>query len=80
MAAHLQIYVSAHCPNCQKARNIFEALRVEFPEVICTLVEDQAAGEWPSAIIATPAYVLDGKLISLGNPDADDLRALLAER
>lgn len=75
----LRIYVSEHCWGCQEARKIAGEIRVEFPDVRVVLVERESAERWPDEIIATPAYVLDGKLVSWGNPARERLRSLLAK-
>lgn len=75
----LRIYVSEHCWGCEEARKIAGEIRVEFPDVQVVLVERESAECWPDEIIATPAFVLDGKLVSWGNPSRERLRGLLAE-
>jgi predicted thioredoxin/glutaredoxin len=74
----LRIYVSKHCWGCQEARKIAGEIRVEFPDVQVALVERESAERWPDEIIATPAFMLDGKLVSWGNPTRERLRSLLA--
>ena len=75
----LQIYVSEHCWGCEEARKIAGEIRVEFPDVHVNLIERESAERWPDEIIATPAFVLDGKLVSWGNPTREQIRGLLAE-
>ena len=75
----LQIYVSGKCWGCQEARKIAEEMRIRFPGVRVDLVERESAEDWPEKVVATPAYVLNGKLISLGNPTRKRLYSLLAE-
>ena len=40
--------------------------------------EGASEGSLPEAVVALPAYLLDGRLISLGNPDPATLREQLA--
>jgi hypothetical protein len=54
-------------------------MRVEFPEVHVEVVEREATADWPDEVFATPAYLLDGKLRSLGNPTREHLRDILAQ-
>ena len=75
----LDIYVSSSCLTCRRAREIASSLQSTYPGVCVELVEVEAlpAGSLPESVIALPAYVLDGTLISLGNPDPATLREQL---
>lgn len=79
MTIALDVYVSADCPTCREARKIAGALRVEYPTVQVTVVEHQDNHDWPEEVIGTPTYLLNGRLVALGNPTRERLRALLDE-
>ncbi len=49
-----------------------------FPQVAIELI-DIAAGPGPETIFAVPTYVLNGRVVSLGNPYRHDLQRLLQE-
>jgi predicted carbohydrate-binding protein with CBM5 and CBM33 domain len=73
----LDIYLADHCDNCQEAQRL-AALAAAVPGVQVNVVNlDAAAVETPFAIVAVPTYVLDGRIISLGNPYASQLLDLL---
>lgn len=63
------IYVAPHCANCQYAYVIADQIRTEFPQVELRIV-DLSAGEEeiPESVFATPTYLLNGRVWSLGNP------------
>ncbi|MDV6013592.1 thioredoxin family protein [Haloechinothrix sp. LS1_15] len=76
--AHLQVYIAPGCAGCDTAsllahrvRRLRPAHRVEIVDVS----DPQATV--PDAVIGTPAYVLEGAVYSLGNPDLDELLAEL---
>ena len=76
----LEIYITENCFGCKGALELAEELRNEFPSVVIELIELHKAGKRRRAeIFPTPTYVLDGKTVSLGNPDPrvirDQLRA-----
>ena len=81
---HLEIYITDHCANCQEALLIAEqAGGIAGLEV--TVVNLDAPGQRvPPQVFATPTYVLNGLVVSLGNPERDGflagLRAELAHR
>ena len=76
----LDIYVSKGCSSCGRARDIAASLDGLYPGVRVEVVETEAApeGSLPDAVVAVPAYLLDGALISLGNPNPATLREQLA--
>jgi len=73
----LEIYISDHCDNCQEALNQAELARTVAGVEVCVVNIDAASDSVPERIIATPTYVLDGAIISLGNPRRGDLLNLL---
>ncbi|MEO7074106.1 MAG: thioredoxin family protein [Ktedonobacterales bacterium] len=81
---HLEIYITDQCANCQEAVVIAEqAGGIVGLEV--TVVNLDAPGQRvPAQVFAVPTYVLNGMVISLGNPERDGflagLRAELAHR
>jgi predicted thioredoxin/glutaredoxin len=73
----LEIYVGHHCLNCEEALLIAEQARaIEGIEVV-VIDLDQSGQSAPPRVIAVPTYVLDGKVVSLGNPARDTFLALL---
>ncbi len=57
----------------------------QFPQLITEIINlDEPGAEKPEEVFAVPTYMLDGKIISLGNPYPEQLRAkitsVLAEK
>ena len=75
----LQIYVAPDCSPCTEARAIACEMQARFPWVHVQLVEVDGKRELPPRVVATPTYLLDGKVISLGNPRRERLVKLIAE-
>jgi Thioredoxin domain len=79
---HLEIYISDQCTNCREAVVIAEqARRIAGLEV--TVVNlDEPGQHVPTQVFAAPTYVLNGLVVSLGNPERNTflagLRAELA--
>lgn len=76
----LDVYVTSGCSSCGRAREIAASLRDVYPGIRVEVVDADGAagGSLPDAVVAVPAYVLDGTLISLGNPNPVTLREQLA--
>ena len=78
----LEIFVTASCPGCDRARANAETIcswGLASLDVVLRDLGDPGTVR-PAAVFAVPTYVLDGRVISLGNPDIGHLRSLLASR
>jgi hypothetical protein len=73
----LEIYVAEECWSCEEARRIAGAVGRAFPNVQVHL-KDLNNGSRPSEVFAAPTYLLDGRIVSLGNPSREELWAMLA--
>lgn len=76
----ITVYVSSHCEICQYARQVAEAIQRDYAHVHIRLVDiDGATEEIPESVFATPTYLLDGQVWSLGNPSPEKIWECLAE-
>lgn len=73
----LEIYVVDDCWSCAESRRIAAEARARFAEVEVSLY-DLNRDPRPSTVFAAPTYVLDGRVISLGNPRREELWDRLA--
>ncbi len=79
-AHRLEVYVSSQCLNCDEAVRLAEEAAVRYPSVIVRVVDlDQEGSPPPDPVVAVPTYVLDGRVVSLGNPYPEELFARLHE-
>ena len=69
----LQVYIREDCWTCAESRRIVAELAPQFPQLSVELV-DMELPDRPPDVFAVPTYVLNGRIISLGNPYRDDLR------
>ena len=68
----LVIYVSSHCSVCAYAYEVSEDIKQRFPDVNLKLVDMESTTEpIPETVFATPTYLLNGRVWSLGNPSPD---------
>jgi hypothetical protein len=67
----LHVYVSDDCWTCRETRRIVADIAPQFPELTIELrAVDQDS---PDAVFAVPTYVLDDRVIFLGNPTREAL-------
>ncbi len=76
----LAIYVAEHCFTCEYAYEVADAIRRDFPHVALRLVDIAAPeAEVPEVVFATPTYLLNGRVWSLGNPSNERIRTTFAQ-
>jgi hypothetical protein len=79
-APRLDVYVSRHCSNCGEARLLADEAAAAYPAVSVRVIDlDDADAAHPEFVVAAPMYVLNGRVISLGNPYREELFAHLLE-
>jgi hypothetical protein len=73
----LQVYVSAACRSCLRARELVILLRRLRSGAAVQLIDlDRVpSGIRPAGLVGTPTYVLGGRVRWLGNPSAEELLA-----
>ena len=67
----LRVYVADDCWSCQETRRIVADIAPPFPEVAIEM--RQIADDQPDNVFAVPTYVLNGRVIFMGNPTRDEL-------
>ena len=75
----LEVYVSSECPNCDEAVRLAEQAAARYPNVAVRLIDlDELGGNPPpDPVVAVPTYLLNGRVVSLGNPYPEELFARL---
>ncbi len=77
----LEVYVSAGCLGCVRARELVAHLRRARPGAAVETIDlDRAPPEaLPVGLVGTPTYRLGGRVRWLGNPSAEELVAVWDE-
>jgi alkyl hydroperoxide reductase subunit AhpF len=71
----VRIYVAPGCAGCRTALTLAEAVRHARPGYPIEVIDlaDQPDAPLPPGVIGTPTYLLDGEVMSLGNPELKEL-------
>jgi alkyl hydroperoxide reductase subunit AhpF len=73
----LEIYITKQCSNCREAVAIAERAR-SIAGLEVAVIDLEARGQdAPPRVIAVPTYLLDGQVVSLGNPAREEFLAHL---
>lgn len=75
----LEIYISSHCVMSDYTWEVIELIQQEFPQVELHVIDIAKAANLPDAVFATPTYLLNGRLWSLGNPSLEMIQAALGQ-
>ena len=74
----LEIYVEAGCLSCGRALELAEEVTRLYPRLMVEVVDiSQTERVLPDSVFAVPTYILDGRVVSLGNPSQVELSALI---
>ncbi len=74
----VDIYVMEGCYACIYSKEVAARIRVDFPTVQVRLVDIHTTPDpLPEAVFATPTYLLNDQLWSLGNPSPQDVQERL---
>lgn len=74
MKALLRIFVAEDCPGCLEAREIGAWAASEYTQLEVQVIDMNAPeAAVPEAVFATPTYMLDDRVMSLGNPSRADV-------
>ncbi|MCP4360382.1 MAG: hypothetical protein GY796_20430 [Chloroflexi bacterium] len=68
----LQVYISDECWSCEVTVRIVADVAPQFPSVEVALLNTTNT-QLPDGVFATPTYVLNGRIIFLGNPTREEL-------
>lgn len=80
MTSQLKIYVRTQCTGCAEAYNTANHIQKNYPYLLVEVIDlDNPAVAAPNNVFATPTYVLDNKVVSLGNPDHNDIAEWLSK-
>jgi hypothetical protein len=65
----LKIFVTKHCPGCSEAQRIAARVTQDYPHLGVEIIDLNAPEvSVPEAVFATPTYMLNHRIVSLGNP------------
>ncbi|MEM7117002.1 MAG: hypothetical protein AAF614_31510 [Chloroflexota bacterium] len=68
----LQVYIADDCWTCEETYRIIADMRPQFPNIVIEMLNVGEDG-YPDNVFAVPTYVLNGRIISLGNPTREEL-------
>ena len=77
---HLDIYVTNQCANCEEALLLAERARTIAGLRVTVVNLDQPGQSIPPHVVAVPTYLLNGKVVSLGNPERETFLAMLRSK
>jgi hypothetical protein len=72
--AQLDVYVAENCFGCAEAQRLASVVASRFARLSVRVVDlERDPDARPESVVAVPSYVLDGRVIALGNPRQAEL-------
>jgi alkyl hydroperoxide reductase subunit AhpF len=69
----LDVYISIDCWTCQETERIVSDVASQLPDVTVEMIDLNEVGDKPDGVFAVPTYVINGRIVSLGNPTREEL-------
>lgn len=73
-AVELQVYVEAGCAQCERAAELAKEIDSDYAQLAVEVIDVTEASIRPDEVFAVPTFMLNGKVVSLGNPEQSTLR------
>jgi hypothetical protein len=74
MKSVLKIFVAEDCSSCIEARAIATRIKQDYPHLVVEVIDiSDNDAVVPETIFATPTYMLNNRVVSLGNPKPDEI-------
>lgn len=80
MELTLKIFVTQDCPTCVESHIIARQIRQDYPDLSVEIIDvaDKHAVV-PETIFATPTFMLNNRVVSLGNPKLNEVARWVKE-
>ena len=80
MKSTLRIFIADNCPGCSGAREIAAQIEQNHPKIAVELVDiAESRAAVLESIFATPTYMLNDRIVSLGNPSPEQVAQWVEE-
>ena len=73
IAVRLDVYVENGCRFCERAMEIAQEIDEAYPRISVRVIDVTEADGRRTDVFAVPTFVLNGEVVSLGNPKRTDL-------
>ena len=73
--AELEVFVEAKCSICQRALRMAADVDDRYPELSVRVIDISEPAAQRDDVFAVPTFILDGRVVSLGNPKQSFLRS-----
>ena len=70
----LQVFVEPTCETCRRAIQLAEGVDAAYPQLDVDIVDIRNRSRERDDVFAVPTFVLDDRVLSLGNPQESTLR------
>lgn len=80
MKPTLKVFIAEHCSTCDETVAIATRVEREYPEISVEIIDiGHNQSVVPDAVFAIPTVMLNGRIVSLGNPDPEEMMVWVEE-
>ena len=80
MKPTLKIFIAENCPGCDEAHSIMAHIEQNHPELAVEIINITITQTIvPEAVFATPTFMLNDRIVSLGNPSPEQIARWVIE-
>jgi len=72
-AVELEVFIESGCLSCERAVRLAKDVDTNYPELSVRVIDIGGDTARPEEVFAVPTFMLNGRVVSLGNPPASDL-------
>ncbi len=73
-AVELQVFVEAGCQTCERALHLAREIDSAYPPLSVRVIDVGETAAQREDVFAVPTFMLNGRVVSLGNPQRNHLR------
>lgn len=76
----LKVFIAEHCTNCEEACAIATQVARDYSEIVVKIIDiGDMQAVVPETVFAIPTFMLNNRIISLGNPYLREITGLVEE-
>ena len=80
MKSVLKVFMAEDCANCVEAHAIAADIAQAYPNLVVEVIDiAHNPAQVPEVVFATPTFMFNNRIVSLGNPTLDEVAGWVSE-
>ena len=69
----LEVFIESGCLSCDRAVRLAKDVETDYPQLSVRVIDIGGDATRPEEVFAVPTFMLNGRVVSLGNPSVSEL-------